>query len=806
MFRYYLTISLRNILNNKLFSTVNIAGLSIGLSAVMLITLYVWDELTFDRHLSNKNNLYKLELKTDFPGRGEEYKAITAGAVSSGLKTEYPDLIKRATRLRMSSNIITVGDLNISEEITRADPSFFEIFDLEYIAGNAETASPDMSTVALSEAMAIKYFGDTNNISQTLQLDDGKSYRVGAIYKNFPRNTHIRPNFIFPLPSSNDDLVSEDNGWWNIGYNTYVELPEGMAVSALQHALSELVNRHLGEIVPGKTASSNYNYKIIPFHDVHFETAASDAGNPTILAGFAAIALIILSIATFNFLNMTLSRTVTRAREVAIRKVFGAGKLSIIGLILCETLVTVAISLIIAAVMTEMSLVWFNDFVTKVLTLGALATPTFMGALILLIALIAVGAGFYPASLFARSRPAKVLGGGRSNTKAMSRLGTLIVTVQFAVAIALIIASTVIYQQIQYSQNMDLGYDKENLLLISGLGHPSVNPSVQNLKHRLSDHPDITSVALTDQAPGGTYGWMESVTTVDGKALPQRIAIRGMIIDQNFTDTFGMKLAAGRMLSQGRSSDFSRRLNSDYAGSYNIVINESAVQTLGLGSAVSAVGKTLGENGAWTIVGVIADYHIGSSKKAVPPMMFNMDEQGFQILALRFQTNNLSKLMADIDTIWEDIVPHRPIRSQFMDDRLSALYQVEQQQGQIFTLFASLAVLVSCIGLYGLVAFSVAKRTKEIGIRKVLGASTAMITRKIIWDFSKPVLIANIIAWPIAGLIMRNWLTNFSYHIELSVTPFLAAAALVLVSATLTVGSHAVRAARAKPINALQHT
>lgn len=806
MFKNHVLTALRQILKYKQFSFINIVGLSVGLATVMLITLYIWDEITFDRTLNQNDGLYKLELQTNFPGRGVRNNPVTAGGAAIGLPADYPQLVAKAARISRSIQTVSVGDRNVSEEIVRADAAFFEMFALDFIEGDAANARRDLSSVALSGSAALKYFGSTPALGQTLDLDDGNSYRVGAVFRDFPKNTHIRPNLIFPMRPSEQDNVSHDMGWWSIGFYTYVQLHEGVTGDDLRAVLPEFIDRYLEPRSPDEPMSDIYKLTVIPMANVHFETAARDAGDPMMLTGFAAIALLILSIATFNFMNMSISRTVVRAREVAVRKALGANRKNIIAQFMSETVVTVLLALFLALAITELSLPWFNAFVAKLMSTGILASPTFVFGIFALVGIVVLGAGFFPATIMSNFRPAEVLGGGRSDSVGRSRFRTILVSVQFAVAIGLMIVATVVYQQIQYSQNMDPGYAKENVVLIDGLSHPSLQPSVQTLKQRLLDNPDIVEATLVDQAPGGTYGWMDGIDRVNGQALPQLITIRGMLVDQDFAKTFGMKLVAGRMLSEDRALDFARRLGEeDYRSHYNILINQKASQVLGLGSAQDAVGKSIGEDDGYTIVGVIGDFLIGSSKGTVPPMYYMIDEQGFRMLALRFQTNNLPALMRYIDDTWADVAGDRPIRRQFLDERIAALYQVEQHQAEIFALFASLAVLVSCVGLYGLASFSVARRTKEIGLRKTFGASSGMITRHILWDFSKPVLVANLIAWPIAFYFMRQWLTGFNYRIDLDLMPFMLAAALALAVAWITVGGQALRVARANPVHALRY-
>lgn len=814
MFSTYLKVSVRNLANNKLFSAINIAGLSVGLSAVLLITLYIWDEITFDSYLGANPGIVKLEHESNFPGRGQRTNSVTPGAPANGLLSEYPDLVAGAARIMRNTRTVTVEDRSVSETVYFADASFFTLFDVAAVAGDLKSALADQTSMAISARTAQKYFpaaGDNGTdgsaaIGQTLLLDNGTSYRVSAVYQDFPENTHIRPDFMFPMFTGNHDLVSNDAGWWQFGFYTYLRLKDGVTPDQLRAILPEFIDRHMEAPSADEPMSNQYGFKVIPLADIHFETAAAGAGDPLMLTGFAAIAFVILSIATFNFMNMSLSRTVGRVREVAVRKVFGAGQKNIISLFLNETLLTVIISLFLAVVITELSLVWFNDFVSKLMSLGTLITPEFIAGLVGLVLVVSLGAGLYPAKVVAGLRPATVLRGGRSASKSVTRLGTILVTAQFAVAIGLMIAATIIYQQISYSQSMDPGYKKENMLLLRGLNHRSVQANLETLKDRIGALPEVSSVALVDQAPGGRFGWMDGIDNVNGEPLPQGIAIRGVNVGDDFLPTFGMELVAGRALSTSHAADVSVPRGQENArDQYNIMINEQALTTLGLGTAEEAIGKTLGQGGTRTIVGVIGDYLWGSSKGTVPAAIYVMDENTYRLLAVRFKTDDISALAGEIDSVWSDLMGARPIRRQFMDDRIAALYRFEAQQGELFALFAGLSVLVSCIGLYGLASFSVARRTKEIGVRKVLGASRTAVTGTILWDFAKPVLIANIIAWPVAGLMMRDWLMGFTYHIDLGPTPFVAAAALALVVAAVTVGGHALRVASDNPVHALRY-
>jgi putative ABC transport system permease protein len=806
MLRNYVLTALRNILKYKLFSFINIAGLAVGLAAVMLITLYIWDEFTYDQFFAGSESIYKAELTMNSPGRGVRQMSATAGALAGGLVSDFSDdYVADAARLFNTEGVTTIGDNVSPTDFQRTDPSFFNIFELEYVEGDANTPMRDLSSVVLSRSAATRFFGNGPALGKVIDLDDGESYRVTAVFEDLPDNTHINLDVVFPIKPSEGDQLEHEQGWWAIGFNTYFTMHEGADVDALRASIPQMIDRYVE--APGNSTgptSERYMVRLIPLGDVHFETAARNAGNPLMLAGFGAIALIILLIATFNFMNMSISRTVVRAREVAVRKAVGADRKHIISQFMSETLVTVTIALLVAVAITEVSLPWFNNFVAKLMTSGVLASPMFAAGILALVVLVALGAGFYPASIMSKFRPADVLRGGNSKSKSMSRFRTILVTGQFAVAIGLTIAATIVFQQIQYSQNMDPGFTKENVVLIHDLEHPSVLASAQSFKNRILEHPDVVAASLVDQAPGSSWGWITGINSVNGEQVEQ-MSMRGMNADPDFLDTLGISLRAGRGLEAARSGDYSRRTEGDYLPTANVLMNEKGIQMLGLGTPEEAVGKTFSDGTEYTIAGVIGDYLIGSSRDSVQAMYYIIDEQGYRMLALRFQSNNVGALMQYIDDAWAEIAGDRPIRREFLDERLARMYQVEERQGEIFAIFAGLAVLVSCIGLYGLASFSVAQRTKEIGLRKTMGASAGIITRQILWDFSKPVLIANLIAWPVAFYFMRDWLTNYSYRMDLDFLPFMMAAALALGVAWLTVGGHAIRVARANPIHALRY-
>ena len=786
----------RRLLTQKFLSFVNIFGLAFGLSVVMLITLYVWDEIRFDHYLDDGSGIYKVEVSVTEPGQGVYREHILGGGIGTGLNADYPQLVEAATRVRrFGERAITIGDLSQNEELYRADPTFFEIFDLDYVAGSAATALPDLSSVAISRSTALRLFGREDALGEIIALYDGNLHIVGAVYEDFPRNTHFRPNFIFPNRPSVMDDVTTDAGWQRYAFSTYVKVAAGTSQQDLSAALADLIDRYREAPSPGTKPSDVSQLTPIPLDKVHFESAAPGAGNPTLLAGFVAVAVLILLIATFNFMSIGISQSLRRSREIAVRKVFGANRQNIIRLFFSETVITVLLSLLLAAAIVELSLPWFNAIVDE--TMSAAKGMDMLAVMLVLVVLVSLAAGVYPAAVMAKLRPATTLSGARASDIRFVKLGTWLMAFQFAIAIALMIGTLTIFQQIRFSEDGNLGYNKRDLVLIEGLANVDISPLA--IKDRLVAQSGVVKATLVDQTPGGTFGWSDGITSIAGQTLADPIEVRGMYIDADFVSTFGVELLTGRNLSDSRSEDYAQRAGAEHRDAYNILVNESAVKLFGFASPEQALGQTVGDEHIRTIVGVVSDYQIGSSRDVVPPMYFSMNEDWYRTLAVRYGRDELALVTDEINNVWSSMAGDVPLRLSFVEDRIAGLYRSERVQGSLFAFFSSLAIVITGIGLVGLVSLNIRSRIKEVGLRKVLGANRVQITGRILWDFSKPLIAATLVAWPIAAYFTNAWLSEFSFRIEQGAAPFVLSTFIVACLVWAVVGVQAYRAASTNP-------
>ena len=817
MLRNYIVTALRNLLKHRLYSAINIAGLAVGLAACILIALFVRDETSYERFWPNLDRMHRLSMTFSIPGRDPFTVGQSPFVAAPLLKEDFP-AVEELTRMIPQRTLVDRANTPSQEIVTYVDPSFFRVFGFEFVKGRAEGALDRPGTIVLSEAAARKWFGDADPLGETLKLDGQHLLEVTGVVRDLPHNTHLNEvGYLAAMESKSNRMTQEvRESWVTMQGTTYVLLKQGADAAEVRSGLNDFVVRRAGSIaLPGGAvdAASIFRFDLQPVGDIHLHSQAfqgeDNPGDITVVLAFTGIAVLILGIACINFMNLATARASGRAREVSVRKVAGAQRRQIVAQFLGESVIVTLLALVLAVALVELALPWFSGFVAKPLAIGYLDSLPEIAALLGLTVLVGIAAGSYPAFVLSAFKPAAVLKANKSSSGG-GRLRAALVVVQFAISIALMVATAVVYAQTQYAKSMRLGYDREHVLVLSGMNRGAARGVQDTLRQEIGKLPGVVSVGM-----GGGYP-TDGDETNNIVQLPDSDPSNPLVIgtqtaDQDFFRTLGVATIAGRTFDRTRSTDLlPENVAEAQQRASALVLNRAAVRRLGFKDAETAVGQSFrigidGSNTApVTVIGVVEDVHQGSVRATVKPMMYVMGTS-YPVMLLRLDGKDLSATVNRVDELWKRMVPGTPIRRAFLEDSFNALYAAEERQGQMFAAFAGLAILIACLGLFGLASFTDEKRTKEIGVRKVLGAGVADIVRLLVWQFSRPVLIANLIAWPLAWWLMRDWLDGFAYRIELNPLFFAASGAVALAIAWGTVASHAARVAMTKPSAALRY-
>jgi putative ABC transport system permease protein len=833
MWRNYLTVGIRSLLKSRVYAVVNILGLAIGLAACVLILLYVRYEESYDGWWKGADQAYQLQTYYHpTPQGGEEmYLQMSSLAAGRALAKDFPQ-IEKVVFVRGFSPIV-IQDGEPSQSLLRmVDGNIFDIVQVPFVKGDAHNALNDAHSIVLSESEAKLRFGAADPIGKTLTVVDNSGnvdYRVTGVFKDIPKNSSFSAAMVarFDMDVQFADRAQVLTNWDDQEGLHYFKLRPGADINAIRAQIPAWKKRNIPDTV---TNGQRYNpgdaqdYKLVNLRDVHLGKAQNGAMTPgndnATVTTFAVIALLVLGMACVNFVNLATARASQRAREVALRKVLGASPRQLIVQFVGESVLVSLVSLLVAFTAVELILPFFNRFLDADIQLHYFGLGGVLLPGIALVLIVGVIGGLYPAVYLSRFEPAKILKANKSSADAQGsgRLRNILVIAQFAVSIALIVCTSVIYAQTVYARTIDAGYRRDGLLQVQNLSFRGVSPEqAQSLVEQIRRLPGVRAAAGTQiaVAPGNN-----SITSffLPGSSTSVDLGTYG--VQDGFFRAMGMRIVAGRdfSLTYGRDDattpfpmnpDAERALA---ARGINVVVTESAAQRLGF-DARSAIGKqlsgklTLPEFGQvpCTIVGVVSDARFRSLREPLQPIVYVMQRNGFSQIAVRYAGIAPGTMRDAIEQTWRRLVPTVPFKASFADDLVRQQYEREAARGELFAAFAILAVVIGCLGLFGLAAFTAARRTKEIGIRKVLGARTLDIVRLLVWQFSRPVLIANLIAWPVAWWLMRDWLNGFDTRIALSPTPFAVAGALTLGIALATVAGHAIRVARTNPINALRY-
>ncbi len=804
MLANYLKIALRNIVKFKAYSIINILGLAIGITGCVLIVFFVADELSYDKFNENAEDIYRICLKAKINDMNLNL-AATPAPLAETLIREYPE-VKTAVRISPSGNMTIRFEENafVENRFIWADSTFFDVFSVEFVRGNKKTALADPHTVVLTEATAKKYFGNIDPVGKIMNFEDNTPYRVAAIIKEYPRNAHFQFDILASMSSRED---ARNTVWLSNNYQTYVKLKPGSNGGQFEKKMPALIKKYIGPQFLAAVGTSfdnflksnnNYNYYLQSLLSIHlYSNIDAEIGSNsdiTYVYALLIIAVFILLIACINFMNLSTARSSTRAKEVGIRKVLGSTYWQLIRQFLAESIMLSFISLIFSIIIIAVVLPYFNEFVNKDIKFGSVNYFTAIPLIVLLVVVVGVIAGSYPAFVLSKFKPIIVLKGKIQNTKAGSWLRSSLVIFQFSISVIMFVCTLILMQQINYIKTKKLGYDKENILLVKrgwGLGN-----NINAFKQELLNHPEIKSVGGVSNFAWDAYS--NTVYIPEGRSINERYVTWVLITDSDYQKTLNIKMESGRYFSNDYSAD-----------SLTCVLNETAVRLMGItdpvGKSISSLPMPDGTRMQFKIIGVIKDFNYEKLNIKIRPLALFYTPRNLVYYCIRYKSDNPSKIIDIAGKTWKKYAGFAPFEYEFLDESYSLLYAGEQKASQIFLIFSMLAIFIACLGLFGLAAFTTEQKTKEIGIRKTLGASVKQIVIMLVNKFIKYVIVANIIAWPIAYYVMNKWIESFAYRIEIGIWPFLLAAIFALLIASGTVIYQAVKAASANPIESLKY-
>ncbi|QIP12929.1 FtsX-like permease family protein [Spirosoma aureum] len=799
MFRNYIKIAFRNLSKHKTFSFINITGVAVGLACFLLIALYVRDELSYDRYNANTDRIFRVT-RTFLSSEGTASLKLAQAAPPFGplIKQDFPD-VEQVVRTLDNNGLLRYGEHSFNEEnMYLAEPNLFKVLSFQLVSGNPDHALVNPFSIMFSRPMAEKYFGKENPIGKTVRLNNQYDLTVTGVYEPLPAQAHFHPSFLMSFSTLNDPRFYGAEGlrtnWSNNSFNTYLLLKPGANPKRVEAAFPEFQNKH----VPAEGGNKPSTWSVLNLQNIadihlrsHTDSELEATGDIKYIYLFSAIGLFILLIACINYMNLATARSAGRAREVGMRKVVGALRSQLISQFLSESIILVLFALGVAIVLVLICLPALNSFTHKQLEFSQLLDPVFLSILVAITLLTGLVAGSYPAFFLTSFRPLGVLKGQITSAMRTGKLRQTLVVTQFAIAVALIISTAVVYNQMKYIQDYRLGYKKDQVLLLPDVGDSTTN--YETLKQQLKETGIVGEVGRSSRIPSGRLLDSYDAYAEKGDTMaPVTINLRGLRVDYDFIPAYQIGMAAGRNFSPSYSTDTSM-----------IVLNETAVRLLGW-TPQQAIGKSFRYGPAnGQIIGVTKDYHFESLHQKVAAIAMVMSTEDFNWLSIPIQ-GNVPAGVRHVESVWKRFFPQRPFDYQFLDERFGRLYAREQTQQTLFSIFASVAILISCLGLFGLSMFMAEQRTKEIGVRKVLGASVSSLVALLSQDFLKLVGIAILIASPLAGWAMAQWLKGFAYHTVLSWWVFGLAAILAVSIALFTVSFQSIKAALVNPVKSLR--
>lgn len=800
MFKNYIKIALRRLIKQRLYSIITIVGLSVGITSCLLIMLYVKQELSYDRFYPNSDRIYRVAHKVIRP-QGISYNAASPTPLAPALKEEYPE-IEYITRIYFDAEVLfEYGDKKIFEydNVIYADPDFFNVFPFRLLKGDPSHLLDTPDSIVLTASVAQKYFGDDEPLGKVLQINNQDNFKVTGVIDDVPVNSHYHFNFVVSFLAKNEKNFGTWLNLWT-GFTTlytYAVLPDNLNIEEFTSEVENIITEHAPKRAGIERKIFFQPLKSIYLHS-HLESEIEANNYVSNLVILSTIAFLILVIACINYMNLATAQSAKRAKEVGMRKVLGAERFQLVKQFMRESILLTVLAMFVSLVFMEVFLPAFSFLVGKPIDLIYKENLLFLSGFFSIAIFVGIISSIYPAVFLSRHQPIKTLKGLRDSIKssiAQLFFKKTLVVIQFSVSILLIVCTIIINHQLHYMRNAHLGFEKKHTIVVP-IHSESGRRQYEAAKHELLAIPGVLGASACLEAPIGSY-------TIISRALPEgRDAEESFFIDHNsvdydFIDNFNIEIVAGRKFSKEYSTDLREAF----------IINEATVRKWGFSSPEEALGKRLrsGIGIEGTIIGVTKDYHISSFHEEIEPLVMICDPQYFWTMAIKIKSDNISAVLSSIEKTMKKFGPEYPFTYTFLDEDINALYEGEERTARIVRTFSIIAISIACLGLFGLAAFAAEKRTKEIGIRKVLGATASNLIFMLSTEFTKWVLVANIIAWPVAYYAMNKWLQGFAYRINIGPWSFLLAAALAFVIALFTVSYHAIKVSMSNPVESLRY-
>lgn len=788
MFWNYMKVALRNFKRYKGYSFINISGLTVGFTCMLIIGMLIHFELSFDDFHENRDRIYRVYTDVNRPS-GLFRMAPVAFPMGPAIESEVPE-IEKVVRISETQYLFAHNDKNFYESVEFVNNDFFDVFSFNLVSGDKNTALSEPFSVVLSQDVSTKYFGDEDPLGKTFLVNNEYSFKVTGIIENRPENSTLRYNILVSISTLKKTGYSRLESWSNFG-NDYLNilLKPNVNVGLVEEKINEAADKYLGE------SKDRFYFRIQPLKDVHFSDFNYDSANTTpkiLVYVLGIIGLFLLVIAAINFINLSTARASKRTKEIGIRKVVGANRYQLIKQFLGEAFLTTIISFILSIIVVKLLLPEFNALLGRNLSLTVFGNYDFTIPVSLVVILTSLFAGGYPALVLSNYKPAGALKFNSNKSQKGFSLRASLVVVQFAIAVFFIVGTLTVYSQIDFLLSKDLGFDKDRTFVLQTFD-PGTHENGMPLKNAILQIPNVVKASYSNGTPGSNTSNTYNFTPEEGtKEDEQQVQI--LHVDYDFFDTYGLKIIEGRK--------FSREFSSDTA---KYVLNETAAKRFGWESAVGKYIRPGASDEKYQVIGTVKDFHYASLRENIWPMLFRLESSGSGFLSVQLGKGSVSKTIDKIKETYSSFVPNYPAEGFFINESFEKYYRAEKTMGKLLALFTFVTIFISCVGIIGLASFTAEQKSKEIGIRKVLGATVPGIILMIGKEFVKWILIANVIVLPLSYYVMNSWLNDFAYRVEFNYLILAATLCVSILITVMTVGYHSARAALANPVDSLKY-